>query len=116
MLLDALCMHFFYKKVINESILENTNTKKNIMKYTKIIDNKRACIGDIEEYLDYISANMHAKIKNNMLNEANIKLLNIKKHILKYMNDMYDYYAKSANKKITKDNNVNIDKSNKIKK
>ena len=59
---------------------------------------------------------MHAKIKNNMLNEANIELLNIKKHILKYMNDMYDYYAKSANKKITKDNNVNIDKSNKIKK
>ena len=52
MLLDALCMHFFYKQVINESILENTNTKKTIMMYNKIIDSKRACIGNIEEYLD----------------------------------------------------------------
>ena len=34
-----------------------------------------------------------------MFNEANVELLNIKKHILKYMNDMYNYYAKSANKK-----------------
>ena len=49
-LLNALCMHFFNKRVIKKSILQNTNTKKNIIKYTKIIDNKRVCIVDIEEY------------------------------------------------------------------
>ena len=31
--------------------------------------------------LDDICANIHAKTKNNKLNEANIELLNIKKHI-----------------------------------
>ena len=109
-LLDTLYMHFFNKKVIKESILENTNTKNNIMKYTKITDNKRACIENIEEYVDDICTNIHAKIKNNMLNEANIELLNIKKHVSKYINDMCDHNAKSTNKKI---NNNNANKKNK---
>ena len=47
------------------------------------------------------------KIKNNMLNEANIELLNIKKHVSKYINDMCDHNAKSTNKKITNNNNAN---------
>ena len=83
------------------------------MKYIKIIDNKRACIGNGEECLDNICAVIHAKIKNNMLNEANIELLNIKKHVCKYINDMRDHHAKSANKKITNDNSTNkkVDKS-----
>ena len=54
-LLDAWCKHFFNQKVLNESILENTNTKKNIIKYIKIINNKRPCIGNKEEYQNDIN-------------------------------------------------------------
>ena len=97
-LLDALCMQFFNKKVIKESILENTNTNKSIIKYTSIIDNKRAYIGNIEEYLDGVCANIHDKIKNNKLNEANTELFNIEKHLLKYINDMRDHNKKVKRK------------------
>ena len=45
----------FNQKVLNESILENTNTKKNIIKYIKIINNKRPCIGNKEEYQNDIN-------------------------------------------------------------
>ena len=107
-------MQSFNKKVIKESILENTNTKKSIITYTSIIDNKGACIGNIEEYLDDVCANIHDKIKNNKLNEANIELLNIQKHILKYINDMRDHNKKSVNKKITKDNSANNSSNKKI--
>ena len=48
--------------------------------------------------------NIDDKIKNNMLNEANIELLNIKKNILKYINDIRDHHTKkidnNENKKI----------------
>ena len=65
--------------------------------------------------LDDICADIHAKIKNNKLNEANIELLYIKKHICKYINDMHDHHQKSANKKITKDNSANKSTDKKVK-
>ena len=107
-------MQFFNKKVIKESILENTNTNKSIIKYTSIIDNKRAYIGNIEEYLDDVCAITHDEIKNIKLNEGNIELLNIKKHILKYINDMLDPNKKRVNKNITKDTSANNSTNKKI--
>ena len=59
-----------------------------------LIDNKPACTGNIEEYLDEVVHNINSKIKNNVHNYAHIELLKIKKYTMKSMNDMCNYHPK----------------------
>ena len=112
MLFDSLAKHFFNKKIIYESIIENTNVTKNIKKYIKIIDNKLVCIANIEQYLYDVVDDIHDKIKNKKHNDAHTELLKIKKYTMKPMKDMCNYHAnKKTNKKTTKNKKINKDNS-----
>ena len=67
LLLNHICLFIFNKKAKKESIIENVNVTSNIKEYTAIIDNKRVCLGNIEEYLyETIDVYMFILIIKNM--------------------------------------------------
>ena len=108
LLLDHLCLFIFNKKAKKESIIENVNVTSNIKEYTAIIDNKRVCLGNIEEYLYETIDDIHANIINNGYEKVLADLLSIHQYKLKSINKMY---IQTKNKKIN--NNVNKDSSKK---
>ena len=108
LLLDHLCLFIFNKKAKKESIIENVNVTSNIKEYTAIIDNKRVCLGNIEEYLYETIDDIHANINNNGYEKVHADLLSIHQYKLKSINKMY---IQTKNKKIN--NNVNKNSSKK---
>ena len=107
-LLDHLCLFIFNKKAKKESIIENVNVTSNIKEYTAIIDNKRVCLGNTEEYLYETIDDKQANINNKEYEKVLVDLLSIHQYILKSINKMY---IQTKNKKIN--NNVNKNSSKK---
>ena len=95
-LLNSASKTIFNKKLVKEQIILDAKVSINIRKYTPIIDHKRACILEIDEYLSNNIDNLRNNIKNNKYNEVLTVLLLIRKHIIK-----------SINKINKRDNNTN---------
>ena len=70
LLLNSTCKTIFNKKVGKEQIILDTKTSINIRKYTPIIDNKRACILEIDDYLSNNIENLRNNIKNKNYNKV----------------------------------------------
>ena len=87
----------FNKKIKKESIIENVNVLNNITEHTALIDNKRACLGDIHEYLYENINDTHVNIKNKEYEKVLTDLLLIQKHTFMSINRMH---AHNVNKKI----------------
>ena len=83
LLLECICLFIFNKKVKKESIVENVNVLNNINEHIGIIDNKRVCLGKIEEHLHENIDNIHNNIKNKKYERVLEDLLLMQKHILK---------------------------------
>ena len=81
-----------------ESIIENGNVLNNINEHTALIDNKRVCLGEIQEYLYENINDIHAKIKNKKYEKVHANLLLIQKHASMSINRMHIH---NVNKKIT---------------
>ena len=109
LLLNHICLFIFNKKAKKESIIENVNVTSNIKEYTVIIDNKRVCLGKIEEYLCETIDDMQTNINNKEYEKVLVDLLSIHQYILKSINKMYMH---TKNNKI----NNNVNKSNYAKK
>ena len=109
--LNSTYKTMFNKKVAKEQIILDAKTSINIRKYTLIIDNKSACILEIDEYLSNNIDNLRNNIKNKKYNEVLTMLLLIRKHIIKSINRMRTHTKNkkdnNANKKVTSANNVN---------
>ena len=101
-LLNYTSKIIFNKKLVKEQIILDAKVSINIRKYTPIIDNKRVCLLEIDEYLSNNIDNLRNNIKNKKYNEVLTMLLLICKHIIKSINRMRTH---SKNKK---DNNANI--------
>ena len=110
-LLNSTYKTMFNKKVAKEQIILDAKTSINIRKYTLIIDNKSACILEIDEYLSNNIDNLRNNIKNKKYNEVLTMLLLIRKHIIKSINRMRTHTKikknNNTNKKVTNANNVN---------
>ena len=102
LLLNHICLFIFNKKAKKESIIENVNVTSNTKEYTAIIDNKRVCVGNIEECLYETIDDMHANINNKEYEKVLVDLLSIHQYILKSINKMYIH---TMNRKIN--NNAN---------
>ena len=83
LLLEGICLFICNKKVKKESIVENVNVLNNINEHIGIIDNKRVCLGKIEEHLHENIDNIHDNIKNKKYERVLEDLLLMQKHILK---------------------------------
>ena len=104
----------FNNKIKKESIIENVNVLNNITEHTALIDNKRACLGDIHEYLYENINDTHVNIKNKEYEKVLTDLLLIQKHTFMSINRMHAHnvYKKidTTNKEInnnTKKNDMN---------
>ena len=102
LLLNHICLFIFNKKAKNESIIENVNVTSNIKEYAVIIDNKRVCLGNIEENLCETIDDMQTNINNKEYEKVLVDLSSIHQYILKSINKMYMH---TKNEKIN--NNVN---------
>ena len=102
LLLNHMCLFIFNKKAKNESIIENVNVTSNIKEYAVIIDNKRVCLGNIEENLCETIDDMQTNINNKEYEKVLVDLSSIHQYILKSINKMYMH---TKNEKIN--NNVN---------
>ena len=109
-LFNHLCLFIFNKKAKKESIIENVNGTSNIKEYTVIIDNKRVCLGNTEEYLYETIDDIQANINNKEYEKVLVDILSIHQYILKSINKMYIQTKNDANKKI-KCHNSTIKKS-----
>ena len=111
-LLNSTSKIIFNKKLVKEQIILDAKVSINIRKYTPIIDNKRVCILEIDEYLSNNIDNLRNNIKNKKYNEVLTMLLLIRKHIIKSINRMRTHTKikkdNNANKKVPSTNNVNI--------
>ena len=109
-LLNSTYKTMFNKKVAKEQIILDAKTSINIRKYTLIIDNKSACILEIDEYLSNNIDNLRNNIKNKKYNEILTMLLLIRKHIIKSINRMHTHSKNkkdnNTNKKVTSANNA----------
>ena len=89
---------------MKEQIIFDAKLSIKIRKYTPIIDNKRVCILEIDEYLSNNIDNLRNNIKNKKYNEILKMLLLIRKHIIKLINRMRTHSKSKkdniANKKI----------------
>ena len=90
-LLNSTSKIIFNKKLVKEQIILDAKVSINIRKYTPIIDNKRACILEIDEYLSNNIDNLHNNVKNKKYNEVLTMLLLIRKHIIKSINRMHTH-------------------------
>ena len=110
-LLNSTSKIIFNKKLVKEQIILDAKVSINIRKYTPIIDNKRVCILEIDEYLSNNIDNLHNNIKNKKYNEVLTMLLLIRKHIIKSINRMRTHIKNekdnNASKKVTSADNVN---------
>ena len=110
-LLNSTYKTMFNKKVAKEQIILDAKTSINIRKYTLIIDNKSACILEIDEYLSNNIDNLRNSIKNKKYNKVLAMLILIRNHILKSTNRMYMHSRNkkynNATKKLTSNNNAN---------
>ena len=110
-LLNSTSKIIFNKKLVKEQIILDAKVSINIRKYTPIIDNKRACILEIDEYLSNNIDNLHNNIKNKKCNEVLTMLLLMRKHIIKSIKRMRTHRKNkkdnNANKKVTNANNAN---------
>ena len=91
------------KKIKKENIIENVNVLNNITEYTALIDNKRACLGEIHEYLYENINDIHDNIKNKKY-KVHADLLLIQKHTFMSINRMCIH---NVNKEITVVNKKN---------
>ena len=111
LLLNSTSKIIFNKKLVKEQIILDAKVSINIRKYTPIIDNKRACILEIDEYLSNNIDNLRNNIKNKKYNEVLTMLLLIRKHIIKSRNRTCTHTKieknNNTNKKVTNANNVN---------
>ena len=109
-LLNSTSKIIFNKKLVKEQIILDAQVSVNIRKYTPIIDNKRACILEIDEYLSNNIDNLHNNVKNKKYNEVLTMLLLIRKHIIKSINRMHTHSKNkkdnNTNKKVTSANNA----------
>ena len=112
LLLQGICLFMFNKKIKKESIVENVNVLNNIAEHTAVIDNKRVCLGDIQEHLYENIKDIHDNIKNKKHEKVLADLLLIQKHTFKSINRMRKH---NVNQKITSANKANK-KSNKANK
>ena len=71
-----------------ESIVENVNVVNNITEHTAFIDNKRVCLGDIQEHLYENIKDIHDNIKKKKYEKVLADLLLIQKHTFKSINRM----------------------------
>ena len=110
-LLNSTYKTIFNKKVAKEQIILDIKTTINIRKYTPIIDNKRVCILEIDEYLSNNIDSLRNNIKNKKYNKVLSMLILIPNHVLKSRNRMYMHSKNkkdnNANKKLTSNNNPN---------
>ena len=110
-LLNSTSKIIFNKKLVKEQIILDAKVSINIRKYTPIIDNKRVCILEIDEYLSNNIDNLRNNIKNKKYNEVLTMLLLIRKHIIKSINRMHTHSKNkkdnNTNKKVTSVNNAN---------
>ena len=111
-LLNSTSKIIFNKKLVKEQIILDAKVSINIRKYTPIIDNKRVCILEIDEYLSNNIDNLRNNIKNKKYNEVLTMLLLIRKHIIKSINRMCTHTKNkednNPNKNVPSTNNVNI--------
>ena len=111
-LLNSTSKIIFNKKLVKEQIILDAKVSINIRKYAPIIDNKRVCILEIDEYLSNNIGNLRNNIKNKKYNDVLAMLLLIRKHIIKSINRMRTHTKikkdNNANKKVPSTNNVNI--------
>ena len=109
-LLNSANKIIFNKKLVKEQIILDAKVSINIRKYTPIIDNKRVCILEIDEYLSNNIDNLRNNIKNKKYNEVLTMLLLIRKHIINSINRMRTHSKNkkdnNANKKVTSANNA----------
>ena len=87
----------FNKKIKKESINENVNMLNYINEHTALIDNKRAFLGDIHEYLYENINDIHANIKNKEYEKVVADLLLIQKHTVISINRMHAYNENKKN-------------------
>ena len=106
LLLDHICLFIFNKKAKKESFIENVNVTSNIKEYTAIIDSKRLCLGNTEEYLYETIDDKQVNINNKEYEKVLVDLLSIHQYILKSIYKMYIHTKNNANKKITYDNST----------
>ena len=110
-LLNSTSKIIFNKKLVKEQIILDAKVSINIRKYTPIIDNKRVCILEIDQYLSNNIDNLHKNIKNKKHNEVLTMLLLIRKHIIKSINRVRTHSKNikdnNTNKKVTSANNAN---------
>ena len=85
-LLNSTSKIIFNKKLVKEQIILDAKVSINIRKYTPIIDNKRACILEIDEYLSNNIDNLRNNIKNKKYNKVLTILLLMRKHIIESIN------------------------------
>ena len=111
LLLNHICLFIFNKKAKKESIIENVNVTSNIKEYTAIIDNKRVCLGNIEEYLYEKNDDIHVNTNNKEYEKVLAGLLSIHQYNLKSINKIY-IYIYTKNKKVRN----NVSKNNYAKK
>ena len=109
-LLNSTSKIIFNKKLVKEQIILDAKVSINIRKYTPIIDNKRVCILEIDEYLSNNIDNLRNNIKNKKYNEVLTMLLLIRKHIIKSINRMRTHSKNkndnNTNQKVTSTNNA----------
>ena len=98
-LLDDICLFIFNKKTKKESFIENVNVTSNIKEYTAIIDNKRVCLGNTEEYLYETTDDKQVNINNKEYEKVLVDLLSIHQYMLKSIYKMYMHTKNNANKK-----------------
>ena len=109
-LLNSTSKIIFNQKLVKEQIILDAKVSINIRKYTPIIDNKRVCILEIDEYLSNNIDNLRNNIKNKKYNEVLTMLLLIRKHIIKSINRMRTHSKSkndnNTNQKVTSTNNA----------